>query len=294
MNSSIRHLLSAALLAALVVLAFGSVDESTDEFAFEMPDAPTNGPAAPPSGGVLDATETADGIRRDLPEVLAMLSGDELTDDQKQTWFDREIAGQWFVVEGSVEDIGTTWLGEKYVTIRATPGNFCDVYLDEDFDILSRRVGESATFVGRFVLRGTGSFVHRKFEDGRDLAGAAVPNPSPGRESNTGAIGTIMLGDACRRLRDGGRSIDQRQLIFENEYQGRKVLVEGKVTDVGTFLGEKYITVVAGGQEVDIIPSEDFDLLAFRKGENVSFEGTFTFFDPTLNFHARVESAMRR
>ncbi|MHC4833936.1 MAG: hypothetical protein ACYTFH_08635 [Planctomycetota bacterium] len=287
------HLRSAALVATLIVLAFGSVDESSEEMGVELPTSPSGTLQSPPARVEATPTDLADGVRRDLPDVLDVLSGDALTDDQKQALFERDLENEWFAVEGVVTDVGT-WLGEKYVTIRVRPGNLCDVYLDDDFDLLAYRVGERVSFSGRFTLRGTGNLIHRGFEDGRDLDGPRSSEPNRSGASARDREDVLSMQEVCRVLRRDGRSADQRAIIFEREFQNRRVLVEGRVTDVGTFLGEKYVTVNIEGQDIDIIPSEDFDLLSLRKGEVVAFEGPFTFFDATLNFHARVEPAVRR
>lgn len=171
------HLASILLAAVLVVLAIGSVDESDtggDDF-IEPPMFDSDGrpiapapPADPTPSRPAKPSGSSDGVRTDLRAVLEDLSSDRWTDDQRLALFEQKYENQWFVVEGSITDVGT-WLGDKYVTIRVGGGGLCDVYLPEDFDILSVRKGSQGRFVGRFDFVGDGEVFNRQFRDGRRI-----------------------------------------------------------------------------------------------------------------------------
>lgn len=172
------HLASALLAAVLVVLAIGSVDESDtagDDFEVPPPTFDSDGrpivaaPSAPtPPSRPSKPSGAAEGARTDLRAVLEDLSSDRWSDDQRIALFEQRYEGQWFVVEGPITDVGT-WLGDKYVTIRVGSGGLCDVYLPDDFDILSIRKGSQGRYMGRFDFVGDGELFNRQFRDGRRL-----------------------------------------------------------------------------------------------------------------------------
>lgn len=171
------HFASALLAAVLVVLAIGSVDESdmegddfTDPPMFDSDGRPIvpAPPAAPTPSRSAKPSASADGVRTDLRSVLEDLSSDRWTDDQRMALFEQKYENQWFIVEGRVTDVGT-WLGDKYVTIQVGGGGLCDVYLPEDFDILSVRKGSQGRYVGRFDFVGDGELFNRQFRDGRRI-----------------------------------------------------------------------------------------------------------------------------
>jgi hypothetical protein len=176
MTNARAHLLSALLAAVLVVLAIGSVDESdADGDDFSMPpmldsDGREIAPPPPPSRTPPPAKSAASSasVRTDLRAVLEDLASDRWSDDQRTALFEREYENQWFVIEGLITDVGT-WIGDKYVTIRVGSGGLCDVYLPEDFDILSVRKGSQGRYAGRFDFVGDGELFNRQFRDGRRL-----------------------------------------------------------------------------------------------------------------------------
>ena len=177
MPNTRTHGASALLAAVLVVLAIGSVDESdtgSDDF-IEPPMFDSDGrpvmpapprPPSPPRSSMPSAS--SESVRTDLRAVLEDLSSDRWTDDQRRALFEQKYEDQWFIVEGRVTDVGT-WLGDKYVTIQVGGGGLCDVYLPEDFDILSVRKGSQGRYVGRFDFVGDGELFNRQFRDGRRI-----------------------------------------------------------------------------------------------------------------------------
>ena len=172
------HFASAMLAAVLVVLAIGSVDESDtegDDFPTPPPMFDSDGRPIVPSPSVPSPPSrpskpagSAEGARTDLRAVLEDLSSDRWSDDQRIALFEQRYEGEWFVVEGRVTDVGT-WLGDKYVTIQVGGGGLCDVYLPEDFDILSVRKGSPGRYMGRFDFVGDGELFNRQFRDGRRI-----------------------------------------------------------------------------------------------------------------------------
>lgn len=246
-----------------------------------------------------DARTRTTTIRTDLPAVLATLSDEGYTTDQRDALFERDFEDRWFLVEGRIKDVGT-WMGRKYVTIEVSPENLCDVYFDDSFDILSVRKGGSGRFVGTFSFLGTGVMFHRQFEDGRaapaDLGSsdsALPPAATPSPASSAPPAGPqVEMRRIIARLWDGSLSFDQREELFDREHKGRQVKVRGRISDVGTWLGEKYVTIDLGeGHLVDVYPSGDFDLLSVRTGETREFVGRFEFLGVPEMFHHRVESA---
>jgi len=250
-------------------------------------------------------TDAADGaaarpmtIRTDLPAVLATLSDEGYTADQRDALFERDFEDRWFLVEGRITDVGT-WMGRKYVTIEVAPGNLCDVYLDDSFDILSIRKGGLGRFIGTFSFLGTGVMFHRQFEEGReapaDLAATASGRPTSPEPPRSAPPQTGPRGEVRRiiaQLWDGSLSFDQREALFDREHKGRTVEIRGRVSDVGTWLGEKYVTIdLGGGHLVDVYPGEDFDLLSIRLGESRGFVGRYEFLGVPEMFHHRIESA---
>lgn len=306
------HLRCGLVSLALAVLALGSMDGAGDssevaseieheidrEVAPSRRDSTSSARPAAPSMGE---------IRTDLASVLAALSDDGYTADQRDALFERDSKDRWFLVEGRVKDVGT-WVGRKYVTLEVAPENFCDVYFDDEFDLLSVRKGEQRAYVGRFDFLGTGVMFHRQFEDGREpppgLASSTAgrssagplssPSSSSSSSSSPASSTPLDLRRVLATLSADSLSLDQREALFERDYEGRVVVVRGPITDVGTWLGEKYLTIdLGGGHLVDVYPSEDFDLLAYRTGEVRGFSGRFAFLGLPEMLHHRVESAQQ-
>jgi hypothetical protein len=125
---------------------------------------------------------------------------------------------------------------------------------------------------------------HEASRGSRPPARPASPPASTPRERDADA--------ALQQLFSDSLSIDQRDDLFARAYENRPITVAGRITDVGTWFGEKYLTVeVADDHRVDVFPAEDFDLLDYRVGGTVRFEGEFTRLGTGLMIHHRVDKA---
>lgn len=168
------HLGSLAIAVVLSVLAIGSINDSpsgSGDAASDWPSISEEPRPRAPTASRPPASEIrsdAGDWRTDLPAVLAQLDSGRYSDDQRDALFERDFEGKWFVVEGRVTDVGT-WLGQKYVTLSVQGSGLCDVYLPDDFDILSVELGTTGRYVGRFDFLGDGDLFHRQFWEGTRL-----------------------------------------------------------------------------------------------------------------------------
>jgi hypothetical protein len=90
-------------------------------------------------------------------------------------------------------------------------------------------------------------------------------------------LGVLYEGEGI--LDTGKYSRDQQAQVFSDKFKDKQYFVYGQISDVGTtaFGGRKYITImVTEGHYFDVYPSEDFDLLAYAKGQRIGFVGTWT------------------
>lgn len=125
---------------------------------------------------------------------------------------------------------------------------------------------------------------HEASRGSRQPARPASPPASTQRERDADA--------ALRQLFSDSLSLDQRDDLFARTYLNRPIAVSGRITDVGTWFGEKYLTVeVPMGHLVDVFPAADFDLLDYRVGGTVRFEGEFSRLGTGLMIHHRIGKA---
>jgi len=124
---------------------------------------------------------------------------------------------------------------------------------------------------------------------------AASRGPAPSAAPAPPPASTPRAGDADAALRQlfaGSLSADQREDLYARAYRNRPIAVSGRITDVGTWFGSKYITVqVPMGHLVDVFPAADFDLLDYRVGGTGRFEGEFTRLGTGAMIHHRIEKA---
>lgn len=132
-------------------------------------------------------------------------------------------------------------------------------------------------------------------EDGSDDGSDDAASETPARGTPAPPTSTPRAGDAdaaLRQLFSDSLSFDQREDLFARSYRNKPITISGRITDVGTWFGSKYLTVeVPMGHPVDIFPSADFDLLDYRVGSTVRFEGEFTRLGTGAMIHHRIEKA---
>jgi hypothetical protein len=121
-----------------------------------------------------------------------------------------------------------------------------------------------------------------------------LQQPQSGDPNVLSVLDVICEGEGI--LDTGRYSADQQQQLFKQRYAGKRYFVRGRITDVGEepFRDRKRIVLqVTTKHYFDILPAEDFNLLAFSKGQEVGFTGTWTEFGTGIMFHHKIEQAQR-
>ena len=106
-------------------------------------------------------------------------------------------------------------------------------------------------------------------------------------------LGVLYEGEGI--LDTGKYSRDQQAQVFSDKFKDKQYFVYGQISDVGTtaFGGRKYITImVTEGHYFDVYPSEDFDLLAYAKGQRIGFVGTWTSLGTGIMVKHTIEQAV--
>jgi hypothetical protein len=94
------------------------------------------------------------------------------------------------------------------------------------------------------------------------------------------------------QLDDDGLTSDQQSEIYKRNGEDKWFWISGRIDDVGTWLGSKYITIkINSGNYIDVYPRKDFDLLDYRKGRNISFIGQFTHQGTGIVTHHQAKNA---
>jgi len=89
----------------------------------------------------------------------------------------------------------------------------------------------------------------------------------------------------------GELSSDQRSILFKEKYKNKMVEVTGRINDVGSFFGKKYITVeVALGHLVDVYIPNSANLLEYKKGRMLTAVGKWSLLGSGIVIHHHVES----
>lgn len=126
----------------------------------------------------------------------------------------------------------------------------------------------------------------RKKEDERNAKMAVWRSAANGSTPND-TFETLL-----NKLDSNGYTSDQQELFFSREGKDKWFVVRGPVHDVGTFLGRKYVTVqVNSDNYCDIYPRDDFDIMSYRKGQNVCFVGQYTCRGTGIMTHHDVKNA---
>jgi hypothetical protein len=118
---------------------------------------------------------------------------------------------------------------------------------------------------------------------------------APGIPDVVTALNVLVEGEG---LFDSGKySPDQQEKIFEENYENKKYIVDGIVTDVGTtaILGTKYITLRVKtntySHHFDVYPIKDFDILDYSKEQRLVFVGVWTYFGTGTLIHHGIKQA---
>ena len=106
-------------------------------------------------------------------------------------------------------------------------------------------------------------------------------------------LGVLYEGEGI--LDTGKYSRDQQEQVFSDKFKDKQYFLYGQISDVGTtaFGGRKYITImVTEGHYFDVYPSDDFDLLAYAKGQRIGFVGTWTSLGTGIMVKHKIEQAV--
>ena len=125
---------------------------------------------SPDSTNSKSDTTLADAKAQQLPEdaknILSQLFvGESLFDKGKysqiqiEALFDQHVKDKEVLVSGEITNIGKSFSGDKYITIKVKDNHFFDVYPATDFNVLDYNKGQSASFVGRWTKVGTGMMI---------------------------------------------------------------------------------------------------------------------------------------
>ena len=112
----------------------------------------------------------ADAETQQLPEdaknILSQLFvGESLFDKGKysqvqiEALFDQHVKDKEVLVSGEITNIGKSFSGDKYITIKVKDNHFFDVYPATDFNVLDYNKGQTASFIGRWTKVGTGVMI---------------------------------------------------------------------------------------------------------------------------------------
>lgn len=94
-------------------------------------------------------------------------------------------------------------------------------------------------------------------------------------------------------LDTGEFSVDQRRLLFERDFKDKIYIVDGRVTDIGKYFGNYYVTInVYGDHYFDIYTAEPFDLLKYKKGQTLVFKGRWRRMGTGLVIHHQIKEAV--
>jgi hypothetical protein len=94
-------------------------------------------------------------------------------------------------------------------------------------------------------------------------------------------------------LFDKNLSTDQKHLIFDRNFKNNNYIVNGKISDIGTYFGDYYVTIEACKDHYfDIYTAVPFDLLKYKKGEFRVFKGKWSRLGSGIVVHHRLENAV--
>lgn len=140
-----------------------------------------------------------------------------------------------------------------------------------------------------FVVLIIGYRYHSKQQLEREAKILSAENPKPEVEIKMlAAIKELYKGETFPGT--GELSSDQRNILFKEKYQNKIVEVTGRINDVGSFLGKKYITVeIALGHLVDVYIPNSANLLEYKKGRILTAVGKWSLLGSGIVIHHHVE-----
>lgn len=131
------------------------------------------------------------------------------------------------------------------------------------------------------------SYSNQKSEREARILSAENPKPEVGIKMLP-ALKELYKGETLPGT--GELSSDQRKIIFKDKFQNKSVEFTGKIRDVGTFFGKKYITVeVASGHLVDVYIPNSANLLDYKKGRTLTAVGKWSLLGTGIAIHHHVE-----
>jgi hypothetical protein len=100
-----------------------------------------------------------------LFEGAGLMDSGKYSPVQIEALFEQNYKNMNVLVSGEINNIGKSFSGKKYLTIKLDNKNYVEVYPEDDFNVLDFNKGQNASFTGKWTEVGTGIMIKHKVEN---------------------------------------------------------------------------------------------------------------------------------